>query len=496
MNRDLHDIDKLFRTALESHEETPTAGVKEALDTALDKKEAEKNKRRLIIWKRMSLLFLLLLTGFLLRESGILKNFPARTGAITADKKINPAEEEKNSVPGNPGENITSNSRGTSGETTNTKLEKPATRQVNLVETSTPQGATVPDISGINNQQALKKKIFSKKTAVQENKQAIILPINTQPVTTAHQEIPGKKINSVQKNNFYKPGEKINTLQVPEIYSISKITGLLATKLLQAPLPAVSDSLSKFSKAQTSNDKKVKLFKPSWLITAFASYERVGYKLDSDEPSAINSIKYREAHEPSFSGGLLLTRQITRRWSLQSGLVYTNAAIGMKPQKTYAFRDPTGDVAYKYITSSGYAFFKPGFGPQPAVGDSLTTAEAKHRIEHISVPLVIKHTFWDKKISISPGAGVEANFITKANLEVDIEDPFNREIVVVRKLNGTKPFYLSFVADADLRYNINKKIAITVRPVYKHAISPITKNNVVETYPHSFSVGAGVTIKF
>ncbi len=251
------------------------------------------------------------------------------------------------------------------------------------------------------------------------------------------------------------------------------------------------------NKANDSQKKKTKPFKPFWLATPFVSYDQAGYRLDSDEPSAITSIKFREAYEPSFSVGLLLTRQLAPRFGLQSGLIYSNSAIGMKPQKTYAFRDPTGDVAYKYITSSGYTFIKPGFGPQPTVGDSLTTAEAKHTIEHISVPLAIKYTVLNsKKVSITPGAGVEANFITKANLEVDIEDQFNREIVVVRKLNGTKSFYWSFVADAEIKYKVNQKLSINVRPVYRTALSPITKNNVVETFPHSFGIGAGVTIKF
>ena len=41
MNKDLHDMDELFRSALNDHEEVPSAGVKESLDAALDKKEAE-----------------------------------------------------------------------------------------------------------------------------------------------------------------------------------------------------------------------------------------------------------------------------------------------------------------------------------------------------------------------------------------------------------------------------------------------------------------------
>lgn len=95
-----------------------------------------------------------------------------------------------------------------------------------------------------------------------------------------------------------------------------------------------------------------------------------------------------------------------------------------------------------------------------------------------------------------PGVGIEANFITKANLEVDVEDTVNNEIVFVRKLKGTKSFYWSFMLDAEFNYKINQKVSLIVRPVYRHAISAITKNNIVETFPHSFGLGAGVTINF
>jgi len=416
MNKDLHDIDDLFRSGLDTYEVTPSAGVKERLDAELDKKDAESYKKRLIGWKRTALLLLLLLTGFIIYETGLLKIGSGHPGKRTTDKQMN-----------NP-----------SGE----KHEE--TLQNNIVPGNTNDKASNNDASSYN-KEAIKNN--------PEKEQPISLAGVEKKETPGIQPGPDKDINGFLKTIDILPAEKMK-------------------------------------------EKKREFFKPFWMMTGFASYDQAGYQLDSDEPSAITSIKHREAHEPSFSLGFLLTRQLTDRWGLQSGVVYTNTTIGMKPQKTYAFRDPTGDVAYKYITSSGYAFIKPGFGTQPLVGDSLTTAEAKHTIENITVPLAIKYTVSDKKISVTPGAGIEANFITKANLEVEISDTANSEIVIIRKLNGTKSFYWSFVADAELRYNINKKLSLTVRPVYRHAISPITKNNVVETFPHSFGLGAGVTIKF
>jgi hypothetical protein len=221
----------------------------------------------------------------------------------------------------------------------------------------------------------------------------------------------------------------------------------------------------------------------------------MNYRLDNDL-SAVKKIKQSEAHEPSFSTGLLLTRQLKKGWSLQTGLIYSNTQIGISPQKLYALQDPAGSVDYKYITSSGYAYIKPSFGSPPVVGDSLTIAQAKHTLQFVSVPLVIKHSFGKNKLSFIPGAGVEANILTSAKLVTEIEDASNRENVSINKLKGTRSFYWSVTANAEVQYRVNKKIAVSLRPSFRYAISPITKNNVVETYPYSFGIGAGITYKF
>src|SRR5688500_15168187 len=88
MNKDSHDIDEFFRSALEGHEETPSPGVKEKLDAVLDKKDAESYKR-FTGWKRTTLLLLLLLTGFVLYELGILKKSSRGSGESIVDKQMN-----------------------------------------------------------------------------------------------------------------------------------------------------------------------------------------------------------------------------------------------------------------------------------------------------------------------------------------------------------------------------------------------------------------------
>ena len=256
----------------------------------------------------------------------------------------------------------------------------------------------------------------------------------------------------------------------------------------QISIPKISDVTLKY--ATTKNSKSF------WTLTGAASYEQVNYKLDSDLPNAINSIRHREEHEPSFSGGILAARHLKKQWILQTGLIYSHTTIGISPQKIFAFQEPAGSIAFKYITSSGYAFIKPGLGASPALGDSLNTAEAEHTMQSLSVPLIIKYYREKDKFSLKPGIGIEANLLTSAKVEVEIEETPNREIVFINKLNGAKSFYWSFTVDAEMQYRVNKKLSVTLRPVFRYALSPITEDNVVETFPYSFGLGMGLTRKF
>ena len=69
MNKDLHNMDDLFRSRLNAYKEFPSAGVKESLMAALEKKDAKSYKRRFIGWKRTALLLSFLLTALVLYET-------------------------------------------------------------------------------------------------------------------------------------------------------------------------------------------------------------------------------------------------------------------------------------------------------------------------------------------------------------------------------------------------------------------------------------------
>jgi hypothetical protein len=240
-------------------------------------------------------------------------------------------------------------------------------------------------------------------------------------------------------------------------------------------------------------------FKPYWSVTAFASQEWASYRLENDGNAGQDEsaeIAQKERHEPSFTAGAIIAYQFKRKWGIQAGLLYSATSIAIDPQKIYAVKEPDGTIAYKYNSSSGYAYVKPAFGSPASVGDSLSATSAQHNLQYIGIPVTLQYKITKGRFSVSPGLGISLNILTSARIKTEVEDARSRETVTIDKLQGTKAFYVGLLANANMQYDLSPKWSFTIRPGFSYALTSITKNNVVKTYPYSFGAGAGLTYKF
>lgn len=520
MEKNLHNIDEAFNKAYQSYEDEPSAAAWEKLSAALDKEDAEKYKRRFIGWKRIAVVLLFLLSGFLIYETGVVikrKNDRelVRKGNDTDSALVTDntgANKEKTTV-----------ETGTKNKTENS-IPSVFDNQVQqapsdeLIETnekeilapkSNQQIITAFEQSGIDiNISKIKK--ANKQSARDKTK------ITIRPGAMAEDETVSISDNSVPKN---KKSSKIKDNQTAivsgmETDSIRKrfISPITSIARIEISKPAITDLkikepvfpvLNTTAGIASSKKKKPSSFKPLWSVTAFASNDWGQYTIDNDvhdntgnQQDEKEEINRREKHEGSYSAGIFATRQFTKPLGLKTGLIYSNTAIGISPQEMYAAKKTDGSVAYKYITSSGYGFVKPGFGLPPAVGDSIQSTEAQHNLQVISVPLMVSYRFDKNKFSMIPAVGLSANFITSANVKTEVTDALNKESVSINGLDGMRSFYTGLIADVSLQYNYNSKWSFSLLPGFKYALTPITKGNVVKTFPYSFNIGAGITYKF
>lgn len=516
MEKNRTDIDDIFNKAFLHYEDQPSEEVWGILTARLDKVDADKFKKRSLDWKRVAILLLLLLSGIVLYDSrSILQGNSAdnlSNNTHKLDSKISienqpkatfksgdhtfrlqiQATESGNDNPNVPAQKFTFlhsavspvTSLNSRGEIKNTN---DSGKHVLTVKRQTPESKNPVEI-----RTGLEKNIVRSNENIRKNNDIL-------SIVTNHVMVSGVDDNyTINRQNLKNKGyiDSVMSLPIPQAILTDRNRLQLHSGIL-----ITGENINKT--VTKSGNLKTGIFKPYWAITGFASHEWGQYHLNnelSDNTSGIQNqqeeISNRENHESSLSIGLFALHQLTQHFGYKTGLLFSSASISIDPQEMYATTEPDGTIGYKYITSSGYAYINPKFGIPPSLGDSLQSANAQHKLQSLVIPLQLVYRINYRKFSIMPSAGISINVITKASVHTMVKDAFNKENVVIQSLYGMRKVYLGFMADVNFQYNYSKRWSLNVLPILRYALSPITKNNVVKTYPYSVGISAGITYHF
>lgn len=480
MSKNLHDTDDFFKNAYDHYGEDPSAEVWDKLKATLDEQDADKYKRKFVGWKRVAVILLILIGGVAAYELGM-------------------------QITQNGGHTIVHSNTAENGQTIVKDSDKPPV-----------QNKVAPHNVKITADPAEKNNPSSLAATT-----AIPAEDNNNIISVQPKILPEKPIiTSKHNNNRYYKNTAGNSTSVDAGFISSNTNTYIFS--VQGKRESVDlNTVSTYSTVPVLNTMEIKPlfhpaanstqavkkpayhFKPYWELNASAFGELSQYHLDNDEENNTGNLSHqkddihrREKHEGSFSTGIFISRQQTKHLGLKTGLIFASTVITIAPQELYAAQESGGTVAYKYIASSGYGYVKPSFGTSPAIGDSIKSNTAQHNLKSLSIPLMISYKMYKGKFSITPSAGASINFITKATLETEITDALNKEHVIINKLEGMRKFYLGFAGEINVAYNYSKRWAINVIPGIRYAFTPITKNNVVKTYPYSLFAGGGITYRF
>ncbi|HEY1870798.1 MAG TPA: outer membrane beta-barrel protein [Chitinophagaceae bacterium] len=247
------------------------------------------------------------------------------------------------------------------------------------------------------------------------------------------------------------------------------------------------------------DDKRIKIeirhTKHRFSLTPFFSKEFVGYSLADNDVSAADGkeIEKRERNVFSASVGAYLNYELTRKWSLQTGVYYSWSNSLIDSTTNYAVQDNQGNVQFKLNMIAGYGYLHTldNNTQQPAVGDSISAAKAHSRLHFISVPIVVNYNFYVNKFLISIGAGGSINILTKANLETKIYGS-NFEQNLEIPIKGIKKINYGVILKAEIEYQLFRAVGVEVIPCFKSTLSPINFNSALSTYPYNFGIGFGV----
>jgi hypothetical protein len=516
MDKNIPDIDQVFRTAHEAYEQEPSNEVWQKLEAGLDKRDAEKYRRWFVAWRIAGILLFIACGILALYKSSLFEANQNTAGiasrnnqnnthaasqkdeSITVDKPGAPAP-EKQAVQSFTDTAEAKISSAVTVRGTEKKIIAPAAAKAANTKQHE-EAALLPD-----NKAPLPGISLSEKTTIKKNEQALIK--KWQPVSDKQKNTVVIQANRKQHNNSIKKSNvennsftKTNQLIKPGIQTVE----INRPEVLSNPYTALKQIAVEKAYAKNSlpSVKISRVSKPSWFLTAYASNDWSGYRMDDDDHhnggnrgDHKDDIFERESHEGAFTLGINVTRQF-RKWNIISGLHYAQIKIGITPQDIYASSQSNGSITYKYVTSSGYYNIDPNFNGAPVTGDSIQSEGATHSLRIISIPFMAGYRISNNRFSVIPAIGIGTNYIAGARVKTTLTNAGNTDNLSVNRLSGMHHFYLDFTAQADLQYSITKKWSINLIPSMKYAITPVTKDNVVKTFPYNFGVGAGVTYEF
>lgn len=517
MKKNIPDIDKLFKTALDNQEETPSKNVWDALDQQLDKNKVVDINRKYVQLKRVAVALIIILIGI---------------GAYTLStwnkyeelaKNSNPKKDSSSyQIPETENKIKITNNRTAVTDATTTRADKddPLKTTSNRVENKTannvvklipneaqqkivPSGILQAD-DGKNNNDAIvlthskndRKLITNKTDNIIINKRA-----QKTNITNAGYGIEeDETANNLQKEKVDDTPVKVIawTAIHPELIRAASLMD--AKKGSRPGYPNLSrDIIAKNVFAGKKTLENINKFSVTVFYSPDFSTNRVKQEEHIRRPGGQpvprldkNKIRDKEQEEASMSSGLLIDYKLSKHWSVQSGIAISNKKITIEPKTIYAHKDNNGSVKYLFDCSSGYTFLSSKSATNPAVGDSIKALASVNTLQYAVVPLMIKYKILINRFDLFTSLGASLNILTRGQIKTELESNTTKDISVNDEIKGLKSKYLSGNIGIGASFAITDKIGISFLPSYNFALVSSTKNAAVKSFPNSFSLGVGI----
>lgn len=557
MNKNLQNIEDLYKKLIGEHTEMPPATVWDAINKKLDEKKIISLKRKYTDLKKLTAILIVLFITALAYHYGSEKKTihekPAIIEETIIDSKTNKAivtaaelkannqhiiskkvltKQELTDKTGsitNGGNNIIDdkkdiNKRKLTGETRKTinnnlaegdKFIKPSKKRIpseiitvpgNILKSTGKKSSDTKIIIG--NIEANS----SIKVTEQLNKQNEELALTekteinnyTPKITEENKEYFGKvKNTAVLVSIKNKEIEHRKIISIPgKIPLHPLLTGnLLSIEKLKRQ--GINDAFLRPSK------RNKKLINGRFAATVYASPELAFNRMEDDKednnrgpqgssrpPDNRHNIKQEEQRTKSFSSGVLVDYAVNYKWRIQSGISLISKSSETEPKKVFAERDNDGNIKYKYNCAFGSSFISPKTGTAPAVGDSATANFTSNNIKYIGLPINFSYLLKKGKFQISPTAGISFNFLVKQGTNTNITDASGSQKENGKIINGLKSNYINANFGMDISYWFSKKLALNLVPSTLVALSSVNQNSTVKSYPNSFGIRAGLKVNF
>ena len=487
MDKNLQNIEDLFKKGLEGNEESPSENVWNNIDQSLEKENSLKFRKKYYSLKRATailIVVLALLSIYVLRNESQKQiekqknENVAKENEVLKKEKIPQANNSTETINKEQQEKNTSHStkEGESKSTDGAANESPLKRN-NANENLKSSTTNVSNATAIDKQN----------TAAEPTKKKSNEPVN-KPFLRKPEENDLVGVN-FDNSVIQPPAIKFELPQIPSFNSLKNLKDV--TTISPYIMPG----------KLTSNMSTIHIPAPPRFYAGVFYSPTIPFSHLRDEDHNYGNpysreLEKRESGTYSYSFGFSIGYRLNHKWSLQSGISLSTLNMHLEPEKIYAERDNQGTVKYPINTSSGKGYILPSFSNNPRIGDSLFTKNIKHSLEYTGIPLAIKYNVTFGRLSANLLAGLSANILSKGKISTEVKSGNESELEKTHDIHGLKPLYFNGLAGIGFDYNIYKNLSLTFSPTINFAIDPINKNVPVRSYPGTIDFQFGVKTKF
>ncbi|MEO6837166.1 MAG: outer membrane beta-barrel protein [Ginsengibacter sp.] len=507
MDKNLHDIEDLFRKALEKNEENPSQKAWDGIEKKLDKENVVSIKRKYDLLKKVAFLLLFLLAGLSIyvwlnqNKNSVKPNKDISSIVKGIEVKNDSLSKESGSILQKSADSLTFNKSKNPKWITkdsNKIINKTMVRSGNINPRKSVNLLSAEKISNKSVETVLSdKSIFSisKKSKLIKKKSEEVVQHKTLN-QNEDKQLANKNPSDSQFGNYISAKEKLNLKDAD--YDKRNKTGLFELKeWLHNIALAKINPLTQIEKTIVRKPSLKSTNQPRFAISAFYSPDIHFFHDEDNNRRNSNRSDFEKSETENFSStfGALMDYKIFNHWELQSGITLATSNFGLEPKTIYAQRDNSGGIQYKLSTPLGDAYVLPSFRNNPTIGDSIFSKSTTHTLQYLGIPLAVKYHFDKEKFTLNAFGGLSANFLIRGRITTELESANDSEFKTTDKMHGLKPFYLGGLAGIGLDYNFYKKLSVCFSPTFRFALNSINSNVPAASFPNSFSFGLGLKME-
>lgn len=514
MKENLHNIDKLFKNALEKFEDSPSSEVWKNIDKNLDKKSVVSISKKYYQLKWVAsflLIFSISMAMYILqgnkKDKILLKKNQVQVSIKDQKNEINDEKNDHKELTGNnktvmpkkvrPGEMISqdnspinkvSNQTNTI-EKNNIKLSKSlSTNQAlsNKYAQSDQAGKSSNYNSEGKNLKATES-VYGDNNEVNNSK--------SESTNNVDKLINNNDITVVNSDLFTQSLQTRNKLLMSVPLSDQEI---ISTKTIPLnSLKIENPNVFNLKNIQARTHISIPSKRPSFYATIFFSPDIARYNIENDHPQfeedTKDQIKKNEKPQLANSYGILIGYQINRNWIIQSGMMISNSVTSIDSKTVYARPDRNGNIDFRLSCFTGPSYIPLKSGAHPTFGDS-TTLSAKNTLQYIGIPIILQYRISTGRLSINPGVGIGTNFLVLNKIESSINTASGVQ-KSMNNSNGLRSAYFNSVINLNTTYKLTNRIGLSFTPGARFGLTSITKDAPGKTVINSFGFEAGLNIE-